>query len=534
MGGLSNSNTLWSSNSSGSPIDQADPTRLLSLLYQVYLPVFALESNAMSVRLPSRQDTPDTSKNLWRHPDFLKLWAGQSVSLFGSLLTRFALPLLAALLLGAGAGQMALLAAAEVVPGLLLGFVAGVWVDRLRRRPLLIAADIGRALALAYIPLAAVLGALRIEQLYVVAVLVSVCSVVFDVAYPSFLPSLLRREDLVEGNSKLVASESLAEVSGWSIAGVLVQVAGAPLAILMDAATFVVSAVSLLAIRTKELPPTVENSDERQSMAREVAQGLRFVAVDSVRRTLAAAGAVDTLFGNALGALITLYLVRDLHLAPVVIGVIYAVGGVSSFAGTLFVPRLARSWPVGRILLATMLIYTLGAFTVPLASGPAMLAVGLLILGQSLDAAHTIYSVSRLSHFQRTTPDRMQGRLHATLRVVEGCATVVGLALGGILGQTLGVRATLFVVCTGKLLGPVLLALSPVRRLRGSTVKADGDVMSMDREALTEQVGGSLVRRGGRRGVGHDKTSTRPGGCRATVRSADASCCMRFGNGRRK
>lgn len=443
----------------------------------------------MSVRLPSSVDTPDTPTSLWRHPDFLNLWAGQSVSLFGSLLTQFALPLLAALMLGAGAGQMALLAAAEVAPGLLLGFVAGVWVDRLRRRPLLIAADIGRALALASIPIAAVLGALRIEQLYVVAVLVSVCTVFFDVAYPSFLPTLLRREELVEGNSKLAASESLAEVSGWSIAGVLVQVAGAPLAILVDAATFVVSAVSLLAIRTKEAPPTIA-TEAREKMAREVARGLRFVAADPVRRALAAAGAVDTLFGNALGALITLYLVRDLHLAPVVMGVIFAVGGVSAFAGTLFVPWLARRWPVGRMLLVGMLVYDLGALTVPLASGPATLAVAVLIVGQSFDAAYTIYSVTRLSHFQRTTPDRMQGRLHATLRVVEGCATVVGLALGGILGQTLGVRVTLFIVCAGKLLGPVLLVCSPVRRLRDSDVKADSVVMSKDHEALSEPVGG--------------------------------------------
>src|SRR6185312_14807158 len=254
-------------------------------------------------------------------------------------------------------------------------------------------------------------------------------------------------------------------VSGWSIAGVLMQVAGAPLAILVDAATFFVSAVSLVSIRTKEAPPTVA-TEKREKMAREVAHGLRFVAADPVRRALAAAGAVDTLFGNALGALITLYLVRDLHLAPVVMGVIFAVGGISAFAGTFFVPWLARRWPVGRMLLAGMLIYDLGALTVPLASGPAALAVAILIVGQSLDAAYTIYSVTRLSHFQRTTSDRMQGRLHATLRVVEGCATVVGLALGGILGQTLGVRGTLFVVCAGTLLGPVLLACSPVRRLR--------------------------------------------------------------------
>ncbi len=419
----------------------------------------------MSVRLLSRLKARYPVQGLWRHPDFLKLWTGQSVSLFGSLLTRFALPLLAALVLRAGPAQMALLAAAEVAPGLVLGFIAGVWADRVRRRPLMIAADVGRAIALVSIPVAAALGTLRIEQLYLVAMLVSVCGVFFDVAYPAYLPTLLRRADLVEGNSKLVSSEALAEVSGWSIAGILVQAAGAPLAILVDAATFVVSAISLGSIRARESLAASQH-ERRYGMAREVAQGLRFVAADRVRRTLAAAGALDTLFGNALGALITLYLARDLHLAPVVMGAIYAVGGVSAFVGSLVVPRIARRWPLGRILLGSMLLYTLGAFTVPLASGPAALAIALLVGGQCLDAAHTIHSVTKLSFFQRTTPDPMQGRLHATLRVVEGAATLAGLALGGILGQSLGVRATLFVVCAGKLLGPLLLAHPAVRQLR--------------------------------------------------------------------
>jgi MFS family permease len=424
-----------------------------------------LESTAMAVRLLSRLKLRFPVQGLSRHPDFLKLWTGQSVSLFGSLLTRFALPLLAALVLRAGPAQMALLAAAEVAPGLLLGFIAGVWADRVRRRPLMIAADVGRAIALVSIPVAAALGTLRIEQLYLIAMLVSVCGVFFDVAYPAYLPTLLRRADLVEGNSKLVSSEALAEVSGWSIAGVLVQTAGAPLAILVDAATFVVSAISLVSIRARE-SLAASQRERRPGIAREVAQGLRFVAADHARRTLAAAGALDTLFGNALGALITLYLARDLHLAPVMMGAIYAVGGVSAFAGSLVVPRIVRRWPLGRIMLGSMLLYTLGAFTVPLASGPTALAIALLVGGQCLDAAHTIHSVTRLSFFQQTTPNSMQGRLHATLRVVEGAATLAGLALGGILGQSLGVRATLFVVCAGKLLGPLLLAHPSVRRLR--------------------------------------------------------------------
>ena len=420
----------------------------------------------MSARLLSRLKLRSQPDSLWRHRDFLKLWGGQTISLFGSLLTQFALPLLAALLLGAGAAEMALLAAAEVVPGLLLGFVAGVWVDRLRRRPLLIAADIGRALALASIPLAAALGALHIGQLYAVALIVSVFGVVFDVAYPSYLPTLLKPRELVEGNAKLESSAALAEVSGWGIAGVLTQVAGAPLAILLDALSFVVSALSLATIRRREPPPDADH--ERRSVAREVWAGLRFVVADPARRMVTAAGALDTLFGNALGTLIVLYLVRDLRLEPVVMGAIFAVGGVSAFAGSLLVTRISRRWPVGRILPGALLLYDVGALTIPLAGGPTPLAVALLALGQSLDAAHTVYSVTRLSWFQRTTPDRMQGRLYATLRVVEGGATVIGLALGGVLGQTLGVRATLFLVCAGKLLGPLLLASAPVRELRQS------------------------------------------------------------------
>ena len=421
----------------------------------------------MSVRLFARLKSGRQTESLWRHPDFLKLWGGQTVSLFGSLLTQFALPLLAALLLGAGAAEMALLATAEVIPGLLLGVFAGVWVDRLPRRPLMIAADLGRALALTSIPIAAALGTLHIGQLYIVALIVSVCGVFFDVAYPSYLPSLLKPRELVEGNAKLESSAALAEVSGWGIAGVLTQIAGAPLAILLDAVTFVASAVSLAAIRTREPHPEAENS--RRHIWREVWAGLRFVAADPARRMVTAAGALDSLFGNALGTLIVLYLVRDLHLAPVVMGAVFAVGGVSAFAGSLLVTRVSRRWPVGRILPGALLLYDVGALTIPLASGPMPLAVALLVVGQSLDAAHTLYSVTRLSWFQRTTPDRMQGRLHATLRVVEGGATVIGLALGGILGQTFGVRATLFLVCAGKLLGPLLLASASVRHLDEKT-----------------------------------------------------------------
>jgi MFS family permease len=415
---------------------------------------------------------------LWRHPDFLKLWGGQTVSIFGTLVTRFALPLLAAVLLGAGPVQIALLSAAEVAPGLILGLVAGAWVDRLRRRPILIAADVGRALVLCVIPLAALLHVLRIEQLYAVALLTSVLGVCFDVAYPAYLPSLIGREQLVEGNGKLEASSAVAEVAGWGGAGLLVQLLSAPLAILVDAFSYVVSAVSLVAIRTREPAPRATRARAAAgrvaspSIAREIGQGMRFALADPLRRALVGAEAVSALFGNALGTVIILYLVRDLHVQPAVMGAIFAVGGVSAFVGATVCQRLTRRWGVGRTILVMPLISKTLAFCVPLAGGPLPLAVALQVAAQTGDGAMTIYAIDRLSLLQALTPDHLQGRMHATARVIEGGATLGGLLLGGALGELIGLRPTLWVACSGGLLAVLWLALSPVRHLRQMPVLA--------------------------------------------------------------
>src|SRR5262249_23335746 len=192
---------------------------------------------------------------LWSHHDFMRLWAGQTVSQLGSTVTREALPYTAILALGATPIQMGLLGAAGAAPLLLLGLLAGVWVDRLRRRPVMIAADLGRAVLLLSVPGAYLLGLLRIEQLYVVAALVGVLSVFFDVAYQAFLPSLVQREQIFEGNSKLGMSGSVAEIAGPPLGGTLVQLVGGPVTILLDALSFVFSARSLLRIRAPEPAP---------------------------------------------------------------------------------------------------------------------------------------------------------------------------------------------------------------------------------------------------------------------------------------
>lgn len=405
---------------------------------------------------------------LWRHPDFLKLWAGQTVSLFGSLVSVFALPLTAILVLRAGAAQVALLRAAEVVPGIALGLVAGVWVDRLRRRPLMIAADLGRALALASIPFAALTGHLRIELLYAAALVTGTLTTVFDVAYPSYLPTLISREQLVEGNSKLQASGSVAEVGGFGLAGVLISALTAPGAILVDACSFVVSAVSVLLIRKPEPEPTPATAPgaERTGVLRELSDGLRLVTSSAILRPIAWVAGTQSLCQNVVGVVILLFYARDLHLSPVTMGLLAAFGGCSSFAAALIVERVTRRVGFGRTLVWGLVLGGVGALLTATASGPMWLAVAFLVAQQLIgDGGLTVYIINSASLVQGIAPNEIQGRLQATIRSAEWAGTLLGLVAGGVLGQMIGLRPTLLVAAAGALLVPLWLIFSPVRTL---------------------------------------------------------------------
>ncbi|HLV98933.1 MAG TPA: MFS transporter [Ktedonobacterales bacterium] len=403
-------------------------------------------------------------KGLWRHPDFLKLWAGQTISVFGSLITTFALPVTAILLLKATPLQIMLLSAAEYAPGLLVSFFAGAWVDRLRRRPILIAADLGRAALLGSIPAAALLGALHIEQLYIVALLVSVLAVFFDVAYLSYLPTLVRREELLEGNSKLQASASVAEVAGFGLSGVLVQALTAPVAILIDAVSFVVSACSVAIIRRAE--PAPAPSEEQHNAWREIGQGVKLLLGNPILRASAGASGTFNLFRNMVGVVIMLFFLRELNLPPVILGPLFALGGISAFLGALLAERLTRRWGVGRSLLSGLLLSGLATLLIPLAAGPLLVVLGLLAASQLFgDGAATIYEINQTSLIQAMVPDRVQGRINASKRFIEWAAMLLGLLVGGLLGQTIGLRPTLFVAASGWLLSGLWLLFSPVRRL---------------------------------------------------------------------
>jgi MFS family permease len=410
---------------------------------------------------------------LWRHQDFLKLWVGQTVSKLGSGISGSALPLTALLVLGAGPTAMGLLSAASIVPVVCLGLVAGVWVDRLRRRPVMIGADLGRALLLATIPAAALTGRLGMGQLFVVAAGAGALTVFFDVAYQSFVPDLVGRRRVLEANSKLAASEAVAEITTPGLAGVLVATITAPMAVLLDALSFLGSALSVALVRTPERAPAPPGSPGRD-VGREIAAGLRVVAGSPFLRAIALYAAVEAFFGSFIGTLYALYALRELGLGPVLLGITIGVGGASNLLGTFLVEPVTRRFGPGRTMLGAVGVGTLAVFLIPLAGLAAAsgaperaLAVGFafLVAGQAFDAIHPLYQVNALTVRQSVAPETLLGRVNASMRVLEGGAAPLGALVGGLLGDSIGVRPTLFVAAAGLLANALWLARSPLRRL---------------------------------------------------------------------
>ena len=306
----------------------------------------------------------------------MKLWSGQIISEIGSRITRDGVPYTAVIVLNAPPAQMGFLTAVGAASVLLFGLLAGVWVDRFRRRPIMIAADLARAVILASIPIAAFAHRLSMAQLYVVIALAGICTVFFDVAYQSYMPSLVERENLLEGNSKLAMSASVAEIAGPSLTGLLVQLITAPIAILFDAISFLVSAVSVLLIRKPERPYH-EPAEKPHPIA-----GLRFVFSHPLLRPLACYSITTFLSVGFLGPLYVLYAIRELHLAPAELGIAIAMGGAGSLVGATFAPDDRTPFRAGphlhRIGARDGCAYAL----IPLAHGPRPLPMIFLMVQQ--------------------------------------------------------------------------------------------------------------------------------------------------------
>lgn len=439
--------------------DQAEPTT-------VPVPEDRLQGrdNGHATRSRLARLLSPTRTGLWRHRDFVKLWASQAISRLGSQVTQLALPL-TAVALGAGAREMGWLWAAQSLPALLLGLVAGMWVDRLPRRMVLIATDLGRAVILAAIPAAAFFGQLQLALLYPLAFLASMLAILSDVAHVSYLPILVGRDRLVEGNSKLALVGQITKVTGPSLAGGLVQVATAPLALLADAASFLVSAGLLGTIRRGE--PAPAPAAARTALWRETGEGLRFVASHPVLRTLTGAWGLYFFFDSLFQGQFPLYVTRDLGIAPTTFGFIISVSGLGGVLGALVAGGVVTRFGLGPTLAGAILVGALGELLVAAAQGPTLVAAAVLILAHVLvRSTDMIFYINYTSACQTLTPDTLQGRVNGTIYVLTAGTVPLGALIGGLLGEAMGLRATAVVAGLGVVIAFLCLALSPVRSIR--------------------------------------------------------------------
>jgi len=400
---------------------------------------------------------------LWRHGDFLKLWGGQSISEFGSQVTLLALPIAAVRILHASALAVASLTIFEQLPFLLFALPAGVWVDRLRRRPLLIVGDLGRAVALASIPLAYAFGVLQTWQLFAAAFAAGVLTVFFDVAYQSYLPSLVGREHLVDANAKLQITAAPAQLGGPGIGGVVIAAASAPYAILVDIASFLASASFVLRIRRHE-EPVAHHARPRASMRTELMEGLRYVLASRYLRPIAACTAARNFFAAVGYAILIVYTVRSLGLSTGLIGVIIACGNFGYVIGALTARRTTARLGIGRAIVASAAVVGASVILIPLS--PHAFPVPLIVVGLILYSyGGVVFNITQISLRQAITPDRLQGRMNSVMRFILWGAIPLGALLGGVLATTIGLRATLWVSGAGVAASWLPVFFSPVRSL---------------------------------------------------------------------
>lgn len=397
--------------------------------------------------------------------DFRWLLVGQTTSQFGAQVSGVAIPLLAVLSLGATPFELGLVSAAGTLGFALIGLPAGAWVDRRRRRPLLVASDLARAVLLASIPLAAVFGVLTITQLIVVSLLAGLARVFFDVGYQTYLPSVVRPDRLLAGNSALETIRASGQVAGPGVGGWLVTMLGAANVVLIQAVTFAVSAASLLAIRAQE--NVVPRTD--RALWREIREGLVYVVRHRGLRAIAVTSAVNNFAFAIASAVSVLFLVRTLRLTPSLVGVVLAVGSVAAMAGAAVTPRLARRFGAERIIWLSLAVTGPLGMLGPLAQ-PGWLVLLLVFSTAVGELGQIVYAISNVTWRQRVVPDHLLGRVNATMRFLLMGLFPLGAVLGGSLGTILGLRATLFV--SG---GLILVSWLPVYFVRSALGNPQAD-----------------------------------------------------------
>ncbi|HVF15230.1 MAG TPA: MFS transporter [Acidimicrobiales bacterium] len=404
----------------------------------------------------------------WASADFRRLWVAEVLSQTGSQISVLALPLVAIVVLGAGPAGVGILAAAGTAPVILFGLPAGVWLDRHRRKPVLVAADIGRAVALATVPVAYGLDLLSLPLVCGVTFVCGALTVVADVAAQAFLPSLLPRRDLAQGNANLELARAGAQTAGPGISGVLVSLIGGPLAVVGDAISYVCSAACISRTGGDE-PPVAAPVDHLRASAwararTDMADGLRYVGSHQILRPIAVCSAVSNFGSSMVAAVVVLFMIRTLELGPGVIGLLLAVGNLGLIVGSALVTRLVRRFGPGPVIIGSLGLGSPFTLLVPLA--PEAYAIPALVIALLAAGARSpIYNVAQISLRQAITPPELHGRMTATMRMLVLSAMPVGALLGGLVATHSGLRPALL---AGALLGCtafVFPLLSPVRSL---------------------------------------------------------------------
>jgi MFS family permease len=407
------------------------------------------------------------STSLWRHGDFLKLWAAQTVSSFGARIAREGLPMAAVISLKAGPAALGLFAALTLGAQALVGVFAGALADRAPKRQLLIAADLARALVLAAIPLAALAGRLTLMEIYLAGVLMGAANVIFDVADHALLPVLIDQADLTDGNAKLAATDAVAEVGGPALAGLLFQLVSPPIAVAVNAATYLVSAL-LLGRLGKSRASAAQ--DRRDSLAGlDLTGGLRIVLAHPLVRPLWLRDVARNFFGAFYAALYILLAIDVLKLTPGMLGLTIAAGGVGGLAGAAFAPWLTRRLGPGPAILLSGLAGGAMGFLIPLAVGPPLIAMALLALAQVVgDGLQTISQIGAVTLRQTVLPPRQLGRAGGAFASGQASAGVVGALAGGALGAGLGPREALLIASAGITAASLFVVFSPLRTRRAT------------------------------------------------------------------
>jgi MFS family permease len=402
---------------------------------------------------------------LWSNADFLNLWTGQSISEVGSQISQLAIPIVAAVALHASALVFSLLAVFGFLPFILFALPAGAWVDRMRRRRILIVGDAARAFLLATIPVAYALGILTIWQLLIVQFVVGIFTVFFDVAYQSYLPQLVHRDHLIDGNSKLQLTVSIAQVAGPSLSGGLIAAITAPYAIVADAISFVISTVFLTRIRKVEYLPERAEGAAKPRMWPEVKEGLNWIVRNPYLRRIAVCTGSSNFFGSVGFAIFVLYALRVLHLPPWQIGLVFGASSVGAIIGALIVNRIQKAIGVGPAIIAMSVLFSTAGILVPIApkSFPLPLVIASFFVTQFAGVA---YNITQVSLRQAITPERLQGRMNAAMRWIVWGTIPLGTLAGGALATVFSLRTALFVGAIGDLPTFLWVLFSPLRGMR--------------------------------------------------------------------